>query len=210
MKKLLLSLMLLMAMLLSACHISMQEEWHAIDKSVVAHESGFEAQVPSDWSREDGDNEYTLCSFTNPDKTISLLIMAELGAMEYLSQSEIVDQICEDVQDAVYVGDADIKLSSSYSHQTAVLRGEDENGNEIVTRIDFFSPYTSVHYYFVFTSTADAYEYNQSVFAAVAESFTMVKSASDVYQYIQDKRTAEYDELLQDLSEETDKTDIEE
>lgn len=173
--------------LLTACGAADLDEV----ETTVIDEEGFSLILPAAWERVEPVSEHGVCAFSGEEGELTLEIVSELGPMEYYSTEELGDMVSDSVSESLFAEEPDCDWRVSENKYTNVMRGQDASGEPLVCRLDLIMPYPSVHYYLLYLAAEDAYQANRRVAAGILDSFTVTKSAEEMYQLIQERQAAE-------------------
>ena len=149
--------------------------------------------IPADWQQaevKDEDGGYTLYQYESAEEDITLVIFAEMGGMEYYSLEEMGAMLCEELGTSLYSLDKLDTVENENRMYRAILRGTDMEGQNLVSDITIFSPYNSIRYYLLFTTSSSSYNAYDKIIDGIVDSFTMTLSAEESYQKVQELRDA--------------------
>lgn len=177
---LLLLLCLCLSLLLSACT---REELPALQKMspiTYSHISGYEIQMPDAWTPETSDNGV---QFLNPEGTIAINIISELGGMDFYSLDELMEMVVENLtqngQDMQVEGSLDVADSGYQRRQLISYTNAAEE--KIYTDIWLYEPMAGIRYYIIISCGGDDYKDYSGMFDSVVQSFVFTGNSSEVY-----------------------------
>ncbi|MBR2784291.1 MAG: hypothetical protein IKD93_08935 [Firmicutes bacterium] len=199
MKKLWLAALTLALCLLSACGGG--PELSSLDTETV-EEDCVSFLRPAAWQPAEPASAYGICAFRNEEESLSLEVVGELGTMEYYSLEELGEETAQTLADSLFAAEPDTESRCTDDYYSSVMQGQDEDGQDLVCRIDLLMPYPSVHYYLLTLATPAAYQDNVRVLDGIRESFTLTKTDEEIYHMIQEERKAAAEEASSEQPQE--------
>lgn len=223
MKKRLLCLCLPLCLLFLLAGCGAEANYDDIETSVVQCADGFSFSVPTAWQMlapdDDGadttdtaayaDNEneeeyaadFSRYHFLSEDGQLSLLVLTEMGGMEYNSSDTYCELMSDEMLSALFAEGEKEQLSVDDNHYRQLISGQGKDGSDLVCVVDLWHPYTSVRYYMIFTATAAAYKKDAYIIAGIEDSLCVTAEAEELYQQMQDQRDAEREALLEEMEQ---------
>ncbi len=205
--------LLLCCLLLAACGSA--PDYADVETVAVESDTGFSFQIPADWqvselntqnepqisSDAEAPAEYGLYECFNAAGSMSLLVLAEYGGMEYNSTQELCDLMSDSLLASLFAEGEKTAVRGEDTHFNQQISGKDVSGNDIVCQVYIWHPYTALRYYMIFIATADAFAEEAYIVDGIESSFVVTKGAEEMYQWIQDKRS-EANQPVEDTSDE--------
>lgn len=159
----------------------------------IRDEEGFSFELPAAWQETEPASAYGVCAFCDETGRLTLEVVRELGAMEYYSLDELGDMVAATIGGSVF-SELPAKdqwtASGRDNRYSCAMQGQDAAGQELVCRVDLVMPYPSIHYYLVYLAAPEAYAANRGIADGILAGFTATKSAEEMYQLINEERTA--------------------
>jgi len=201
-KKLLLGLNTLILLLaLAGCDLSSNPALDELNPQTYNHLTGYSILVPQDWNLEEETD--TTALFLDPEGSMALQIISEIGGMDYYSLDECADfakaMLAQSLNELSLKEDLSVRDKAKSRLQ--LWQGREEDGNLVQALAYTFHPYDSMRYYVFLLAGGSDFQQYQKVFEAMISSFSINKPVDEIYELL----NKEPDEAEDTIEEDTDK-----
>ncbi|MDR2712703.1 MAG: hypothetical protein LBB91_06265 [Clostridiales bacterium] len=191
---------LIIVLVLNGCDLYNNPALNELNPQTYSHLTGYSISVPEDWNLEEETG--TTAVFLDPEGSMALQIVSEIGGMDYYSLDECAgfarQMLDQSLTELSLVEDLPVRDKAKSRLQ--LWQGQDEDGYLAQVLAYTFHPYDSLRYYVFLLAGGSDFQQYQKVFEAMISSFQLSKPIDEIYELL----NKEPDEIEDTLDEQID------